>query len=192
MVLGRGVGKSIKNVNTPASRKRRFSLKDIDVILLSRWAKIIENHYSKAMDIEWAKDGMTGKMYIVQARPETVQSRVIGTELITYSLQDLTPPEPLVRGTSIGQGILHGEICVVNNIESLKDFRSGCILVTEITDPDWVPIMRKAAGIITDHGGRTCHAAIVSRELGIPAIGKKISKSIRSNRKDSEYFSSKI
>jgi pyruvate,water dikinase len=183
MILGRGVGKTTKNVNTPASRKRRFSLKDVDVILLSRWAKIIEKHYSKAMDIEWAKDGMTGKIYIVQARPETVQSRVSGTELITYSLQEPNPPEPLVRGTSIGQGILHGEVCVVHNVESLKDFRPGCILVTEITDPDWVSIMRKAAAIITDHGGRTCHAAIVSRELGIPAIGKQKSSidSLESN-----------
>ena len=174
MVLGRGVGRTTNNVNTPASRRRRFSLKDVDVLRLSRWAKIIEKHYSKAMDIEWAKDGMTGQIYIVQARPETVQTRVSGTELINYSLQQdqITLPAPVVQGTSIGQGILHGEICVIHNVESLKKFRSGCILVTEITDPDWVPIMRKAAGIITDHGGRTCHAAIVSRELGIPAIGK--------------------
>lgn len=171
MVLGRGVGRTTNNVNTPASRRRRFSLKDADVLLLSRWAKIIENHYSKAMDIEWAKDGMTGKIYIVQARPETVQTRVSGTELINYSLQDqVALPTPVVQGASIGQAILHGEVCVINNVENLKKFRSGCILVTEITDPDWVPIMRKAAGIITDHGGRTCHAAIVSRELGIPAI----------------------
>ena len=180
MIFARGAGATTKNIDTPASRKRRFSLHDEDVIVLAKWAKTIEQHYSSCrnkptpMDIEWAKDGRTGKMYIVQARPETVQSRSSNVELVSYALTDPTPPKPLVEGTSVGQKIVHGEVCVINDVHELSDFRPGCILVSEITDPDWVPIMRQAAGIITDHGGRTCHAAIVSRELGVPAVGELI------------------
>jgi pyruvate,water dikinase len=92
--------------------------------------------------------------------------------MVSYSLTEANPPKPLVTGTSVGQKIIHGEVCVVNDVHELAGFRPGCILVSEITDPDWVPIMKQAAGIVTDHGGRTCHAAIVSRELGIPAVGE--------------------
>jgi pyruvate,water dikinase len=178
MIFARGAGMTTRNIDTPASRRRRFSLHDEDVILLSKWAKTIEQHYSlrrktpSPMDIEWAKDGRTGKLYIVQARPETVQARTSKVEMTTYALSETNLPKPIVGGTSVGQKIVHGEVCVINDVHELEQFRPGCILVSEITDPDWVPIMRQAAGIITDHGGRTCHAAIVSRELGIPAIGE--------------------
>jgi len=176
MLFARDAGKTTKNIDTPASRRRRFSLHDEDVLLLAKWAKIIEEHYSvrrnisSPMDIEFAKDGRTGKLYIVQARPETVQTRSNSVEMISYALIDANPPKSLIEGTSVGQKIIHGEVCVVSDVNELSSFRPGCILVSEITDPDWVPIMRQAAGIVTDHGGRTCHAAIVSRELGIPAI----------------------
>lgn len=120
------------------------------------------------MDIEWAKNGDTGRLYIVQARPETVQSRKAAGTLKSYTLKE--EGEPLLRGISIGQAIAAGEACVIESTEEIDRFKEGTILVTEMTDPDWVPIMKKAAGIVTDAGGRTCHAAIVSRELGIPAV----------------------
>lgn len=176
MIFSRGAGTTVKNLDTPKSRRRRFCLHDEDVITLAKWSKKIEEHYSACrgiktpMDIEWAKDGRTGKLYIVQARPETVQSQTDAAEMVTYKLTQHSPPEPLITGTSVGQKILHGEVCVIHDVHDLASFRPGCILVSEITDPDWVPIMRQSAGIVTDHGGRTCHAAIVSRELGVPAI----------------------
>ena len=177
MIFARGAGVTTKNVSTPKSRRSKFSLNDDDVLTLARWGKKIEEHYSARrgvptpMDIEWAKD-VNGHLFIVQARPETVQSRGNSAELVSYSLVEKNPPKPLIEGTAVGQRILHGEVCVVTTIEEIENFRPGCILVSEITDPDWVPIMRQAAGIVTDHGGRTCHAAIVSRELGVPAVGK--------------------
>jgi pyruvate,water dikinase len=176
MIFARGAGKTTRNIDTPLSRRRRFSLRDEDVIVLAKWAKAIEAHYSSCrkmptpMDIEWAKDGRTGEIFIVQARPETVQARSSNLEMVSYSLTEASPPDPIIEGTSVGQKIIHSEICVVTDVHDLQKFRPGCILVSEITDPDWVPIMRQAAGIVTDHGGRTCHAAIVSRELGIPAV----------------------
>ena len=177
MILTRGAGATVKNIDTPKSRRRRFCLHDEDVVLLAKWAKTIEEHYSKCrgtatpMDIEWAKDGRTGKLYVVQARPETVQSQISAAQMIEYKLAEPSRvPEPLVTGTSVGQKIIHGEVCILHDVHDLNKFRPGCILVSEITDPDWVPIMKQAAGIITDHGGRTCHAAIVSRELGVPAV----------------------
>lgn len=143
MIFARGAGKTTRNIDTPASRKRRFSLHDEDVLLLAKWAKIIEEHYSRCrktptpMDIEFAKDGMTGKMYIVQARPETVQARSNKLQLVSYSLTEEIEDKPLVEGTSVGQKIIHGEVCVINDVHELKNFRPGSILVTEITDPDW-------------------------------------------------------
>src|SRR5690606_15252650 len=122
----------------------------------------------KAMDIEWAKDGETGKLFIVQARPETVQSQIRGNVLRNYSLSEYS--DVLVSGISIGQSIAIGRVCLIKNVEDIDQFEDGSILVTGMTDPDWVPIMKRAAGIVTDYGGRTCHAAIVSRELGVPAI----------------------
>lgn len=176
MILTRGAGATVKNIDTPKSRRRRFCLHDEDVVLLAKWAKTIEEHYTQhrgtatPMDIEWAKDGRTGKLFIVQARPETVQSQISAAQMVEFKLTETNPPKPLVTGSSVGQNIIHGEICVIHDVHDLTSFRPGCILVSEITDPDWVPIMKQAAGIVTDHGGRTCHAAIVSRELGVPAV----------------------
>ena len=176
MIFACGAGATVKNIVTPKSRRRRFCIHDEDAITLAKWAKQIEDHYTVCrgvktpMDIEWAKDGRTGNLYIVQARPETVQSQVNGTEMVEYKLSEENLSEPLICGTSVGHKILHGEVCVIHDVHDLKTFRPGCILVSEITDPDWVPIMKQAAGIITDHGGRTCHAAIVSRELGVAAV----------------------
>ena len=138
MILARGAGATTKNIETPSSRKRRFSLHDEDVLLLAKWAKTIEEHYSKCrnvstpMDIEWAKDGKTGQLFIVQARPETVQARTSSVEMVTYSLTESNLPRPLIEGTSVGQKIIHGEVCVINDVHELSDFRAGCILVSEI------------------------------------------------------------
>jgi pyruvate,water dikinase len=173
--FSRAAGHSVKNVDTSLSRRRRFCIHDEDAITLATWAKQIEEHYSNLrgkhtpMDIEWAKDGRTGKLYIVQARPETVESQKNVNEMVQYELTN-PPPEPIITGTSVGHKILHGEVCIIRDTHDLELFRPGCILVSEITDPDWVPVMKAAVGIVTDHGGRTCHAAIVSRELGVPAV----------------------
>ncbi|MCB9703958.1 MAG: phosphoenolpyruvate synthase [Myxococcales bacterium] len=175
MVFASGGSQTTRNLDTPQGKRDRFALEDNDILTLARWAALIERHYSERagkptpMDIEWAKDGVSGKLYILQARPETVQSRRRGAaEMVSYVLEDRA--EPIVLGRSVGGAIVSGEVCVIRHPDEIDRFRPGSILVAEITDPDWVPIMRQAAGIITDHGGRTCHAAIVSRELGIPAV----------------------
>ena len=175
LVFARGAGQTTRNLTTPKSKRDRFALSDEDVLILAGWGAMIERHYSARagkptpMDIEWALDGRTGDLYVVQARPETVQSQQQGSvELVHYVLEDSAVA--LVEGRSVGDAIVHGEVCVIRQAEDIANFRPGSILVAEITDPDWVPIMRQAAGIVTDHGGRTCHAAIVSRELGIPAV----------------------
>jgi pyruvate,water dikinase len=176
MIFARGARHSTRNIETPRSRRERFALEDDEILTLARWGAAIEAHYSKKagkpvpMDIEWAKDGETGALYIVQARPETIHSqRAASAGIVTYTLEE-PPPPPIVAGRSVGAAIVAGPVCVIKRAEDLASFVPGAILVAEITDPDWVPIMRQAAGIITDHGGRTCHAAIVSRELGIPAV----------------------
>jgi pyruvate, water dikinase len=129
----------------------------------------IERHYGCAMDMEWAKDGETGELYIVQARPETVQSQAeAGGALKSYSVGEHGPT--LLKGLSIGEAVVAGRVCLIESAKEIDRFEEGAILVTGNTDPDWVPIMKKAAAIVTDHGGRTSHAAIVSRELGLPAI----------------------
>jgi pyruvate, water dikinase len=135
---------------------------------LARWAVAIEDHYGRPMDIEWARDGETGELYIVQARPETVQSRREAGALKTYSISE--KGERLVTGHSIGDAIAAGKVCRLASADEIDRFVDGGVLVTGMTDPDWVPIMKRAAAIVTDHGGRTSHAAIVSRELGLPAI----------------------
>ena len=143
MIFARGPGKTTRNMETTRAKSNRFSLGDDDVMLLARWGVLIEQHYSEIngkatpMDIEWAKDGSTNKLYIVQARPETVQARASVTEIVTYALSDINLPDPLVEGASVGQKIVHGEVCVINHAEDLKQFRPGCILVSQITDPDW-------------------------------------------------------
>ncbi|MBS3803208.1 MAG: phosphoenolpyruvate synthase [Oleiphilaceae bacterium] len=143
-------------------------LSDTEICQLARWAKAIETHYDRPMDMEWARDGETGEIFIVQARPETVESRKEAQELKTFSIGK--KGELLVSGLSIGSAIAVGKACVLESASDIDRFEEGAVLVTTMTDPDWVPIMKKAVGLVTDHGGRTSHAAIVSRELGLPAI----------------------
>ena len=156
--------------NVPTSRAERgaFVLNDADTLTLARWACVIENHYGRAMDMEWAKDGETGEMFIVQARPETVQSRKEASAFKSYRIT--SKGRKLVTGLSIGDAVVAGRVCLIESPHDIGRFIDGAILVTRATDPDWVPIMKRAAAIVTDHGGRTSHAAIVSRELGLPAV----------------------
>ncbi|KAG9252373.1 uncharacterized protein F5Z01DRAFT_224770 [Emericellopsis atlantica] len=157
-----------RTVPTSKAERAMFVLEDAEILQLSRWACIIEKHYGCPMDIEWAKDGVTGDLYIVQARPETVRSRDDTAVLKTYNVQ--TKGRVLVTGSSVGDAAVSGNLCLIESVEDMDSFVKGSILVTRVTDPDWVPLMKSAAAIITDHGGRTSHAAIVSRELGLPAI----------------------
>ena len=154
--------------DTTEDERSSFVLTDQEVLKLARWAVLIEQHYACPMDMEWAKDGKTGRLYIVQARPETVQSRRVSGELKTYKLKK--KGEHLVSGLAVGDAIGTGKVCHLDGPEEIERFKAGEVLVTKITDPDWVPIMKRASAIVTDHGGRTSHAAIVSRELGLPAI----------------------
>ncbi len=169
-----GGGKLVKNVPVPAGDRARFALTDDEVLTLARWACLIEDHYSglrgapTPMDIEWAKDGRTGELFIVQARPETVQSRRLTDAMEVFHLRERSAV--LVSGRSVGEKIAVGPVRVIKSAEFIDQFREGEVLVTDKTDPDWEPIMKKAAAIVTNRGGRTCHAAIVSRELGVPAI----------------------
>ena len=164
----------IKDIETTEEERMRYSLSDDDVLTLAKWAVSIENHYSKRnnrytpMDVEWAKDGKTGQLFVVQARPETVQSRKNLSVLETYKLKE--KGKVLVEGIAVGSKIASGVVRVIDTPEKMDEFKDGEILVTDMTDPDWEPIMKKAAAIITNRGGRTCHAAIISRELGVPAI----------------------
>ncbi len=157
-------------VNVPTSKVERasFVLSDDEILTLARWAAAIEKHYGQPMDMEWAKDGESGKMFIVQARPETVQSRRAAAAFKRYVVSE--KGKTLVTGLAIGEAVVTGKACIIDNPKDIDRFVDGAILVAETTDPDWVPIMRRAAAIVTDHGGRTSHAAIVSRELGVPAI----------------------
>jgi pyruvate,water dikinase len=155
----------------------QFSLTDEEVLQLADAAVVIEDHYSKLkgsfcpMDIEWAKDGKNNKLYIVQARPETVHTmRIKGHEIVDYAIKNKKEAKVIVEGQSIGQLVAQGKACIIRNVKDIEKMRKGDVLITRITDPDWVPIMKQAAAIVTESGGRTCHAAIVSRELGIPAI----------------------
>ncbi|MGF6978332.1 pyruvate,water dikinase [Paraburkholderia sp. JPY465] len=157
-----------KNVPTSKAERAAFVLDDAEILSLSRSACAIEAHYGRPMDIEWAKDGATGEMFIVQARPETVQSRREASSVRNYRLREAG--RRLLRGVSVGEAIAAGAVCVIEHPSDMHRFVDGAVLVTPTTDPDWVPVMRRAAAIITDHGGRTSHAAIVSRELGLPAI----------------------
>jgi pyruvate,water dikinase len=168
LIYATGGSATTKNINTSREERQSYVLSDDEIVHLARWAGTIEQHYAKPMDMEWAKDGDTGDLFIVQARPETVQSRKDTASLKTYTLKE--QGKRLVSGLSIGAAITAGKVCVIKSPEDSDQFEDEAILVTEITDPDWGPIMQRAKGIITDHGGRTSHAAIVSRELGIPAI----------------------
>jgi pyruvate,water dikinase len=157
-----------RNVPTSKAERAAYVLSDQEILTLARWACAIERHYGRPMDIEWAKDGATGELNIVQARPETVQSRREASSIKTYRL--VRAGERLLAGVAVGEAIAAGTVCVVDHPRRAEHFVDGSILVTRTTDPDWVPLMRRAAAIVTDHGGRTSHAAIVSRELGLPAI----------------------
>jgi pyruvate,water dikinase len=168
MIYASESGKSTRTVPTSKVERASYVLSDSEIVKLARWACIIENHYGCPMDIEWAKDGQTEALYIVQARPETVQSRKEAGTLRSYSLSD--KGKVLVTGLSIGDAAVSGRVCILDSAKDIDSFVDGAILVTENTDPDWVPIMKRAAAIVTDRGGRTSHAAIVSRELGLPAI----------------------
>ncbi|KPQ33711.1 MAG: phosphoenolpyruvate synthase [Phormidesmis priestleyi Ana] len=159
---------TVNTINTSGKERNAFVLSDDEILELARWAVLIEAHYGCPMDMEWAKDGDTGELFIVQARPETVQSQQSAGLLKTYKLKE--SGSVLATGLSIGSAIATGKVCRVLSAQDIDQVEEGSILVTEMTDPDWVPVMKKVAGIVTDYGGRTCHAAIVSRELGIPAV----------------------
>ncbi|MCB1080602.1 MAG: phosphoenolpyruvate synthase, partial [Chlamydiia bacterium] len=168
MVYGKSGLFPTKNTETTQEERETFCLSEEEVLTLARWGVIIENHYQKPMDIEWAKDGKTGELFIVQARPETVQSQRKNGDFHTYTLKG--KGDELTYGLAIGEAIVSGKAQVIKEVDQIETFVEGSILVTPMTDPDWVPIMKRAKGIITDQGGRTSHAAIVSRELGVPAI----------------------
>ena len=168
MVYSRGSSARTRTIDTTRREREALVLDDADILQLARWAVIVAKHYQRPMDMEWAKDGATGELFLVQARPETVQA---GKSVSAFVVNRLTGEGPLLlRGSAIGEGIASGEVCVIRDPSEIARFRDGAILVTEMTDPDWVPIMSRAAGIITEHGGTTSHAAIVSRELGKPAV----------------------
>lgn len=161
-------GLSVATVDVDEREQQQFSISDQEVIELARQAVIIEQHYGRPMDIEWAKDGDDGKLYIVQARPETVKSRQTSTKVERYLLKQRS--EVLCEGRSIGQKIGQGPVRLINDISQMDQVEAGDVLVTDMTDPDWEPVMKRAAAIVTNRGGRTCHAAIIARELGIPAV----------------------
>ncbi|MGB7895546.1 MAG: phosphoenolpyruvate synthase, partial [Microcoleus sp.] len=169
-----GGSKYTKNVSVIAAEKNKFAIQDDEILQLAKWAVVIEEHYSKVrgtytpMDIEWAKDGNTGELFIVQARPETVQSQKSAKVLRNYKLQGTSAV--LAKGRAVGESIGQGKARVILDVHRIAEFQSGEVLVTNKTDPDWEPIMKKASAIVTNSGGRTCHAAIIAREMGIPAI----------------------
>ncbi|HEX7704638.1 MAG TPA: phosphoenolpyruvate synthase [Kofleriaceae bacterium] len=174
LVYDVGGGKMVKNVPVAVEDRNRFALTDDEILTLARWGCEIEAHYTKQrghdspMDIEWAKDGVSNELFIVQARPETVVSRKPRGIVETYRLTETGTP--LVKGRSVGDKIASGPVRVIRDAQFLQQFNAGEVLVTDKTDPDWEPIMKRAAAIVTNRGGRTCHAAIVSRELGLPAV----------------------
>jgi pyruvate,water dikinase len=168
MVYSDKPGERVRIEETPADDRHRFCITDADVEELSRQALVIEKHYGRPMDVEWAKDGNTGKLYIVQARPETVKSRSHATTLERFQLNEKS--KVLTQGRSIGQKIGSGKARVIKSLADMNKVQPGDVLVADMTDPDWEPVMKRAAAIVTNRGGRTCHAAIIARELGVPAV----------------------
>jgi len=158
----------VKEANVPLKDQFKFSLTDEEILTLAKWAVIIEKHYNYPQDIEWAKDGKTGQLFIVQSRPETVHAAKKVKVYTEYQIK--TKKAPILTGIAIGNKIGQGKVHVIEDVSRINEFQKGEILVTRMTDPDWVPIMRIASAIVTDEGGKTCHAAIIGRELGIPAI----------------------
>jgi len=168
MVYTKGGAHTTKNTDTSNEERKSFVLTDDEILELANWAAVIEKHYEKPMDMEWAKDGQTGELFIIQARPETVQSQKKAGVLKTYTLKQ--KGQTITEGLAIGQAISAGKVQNIKSAEQINRFEDDSILVAGMTNPDWVPIMKRAAGIVTGHGGRTSHAAIVSREPGIPAV----------------------
>ncbi|WP_242107520.1 phosphoenolpyruvate synthase [Luteimonas aquatica] len=168
MVYSDKPGERVRNEDTPAELRGKFSISDEDVHELSRQALIIEKHYGRPMDVEWAKDGVSGKLFIVQARPETVKSRAKATQIERFQLEKRG--EVVAEGRAIGQKIGSGVARVVRSLDDMSRVQPGDVLVADMTDPDWEPVMKRAAAIVTNRGGRTCHAAIIARELGVPAV----------------------
>ena len=168
MVYSDKPGERVRNEDTPAELRNAFSITDEDVQELSRQALTIEEHYGRPMDIEWAKDGITGKLFVVQARPETVKSRAHATQIERYSLGHRG--EVVCEGRSIGHKIGSGVARVVRSLADMNQVQPGDVLIADMTDPDWEPVMKRASAIVTNRGGRTCHAAIIARELGVPAV----------------------
>jgi pyruvate,water dikinase len=174
MIYETGGNKLTKNVEVPQGDRDQYCINDEEILQLARWACIIEDHYTQVrgmdtpMDIEWAKDGVTGELYIVQARPETVQSQKSANIIKTYELKEHSTV--LATGRSVGAAIGQGKAQVIHNVSQINQFRPGEVLITNRTDPDWEPIMKQASAIVTNQGGKTCHAAIIAREMGIPAI----------------------
>ena len=169
MVFGKSdkAGKSTKVLDVPENERHAFSLTDAEVLELARYAVAIERHYGRPMDIEWGKDGADGRIYVLQARPETVKSRTRDVEE-RYALKGSS--RSLVSGRAIGHKIGSGAVRVVKDASQMDRVKKGDVLVTDMTDPNWEPVMKLAAAIVTNRGGRTCHAAIIARELGIPAV----------------------
>ena len=162
-------GKLVKTTDVPTEQRNRYSLSDADVEQLARYALVIEEHYGRPMDIEWGKDGTDGQLYILQARPETVKSQQQGKAEQRYKLNWARAPV-LAEGRAIGQKIGTGPVRLVHSISEMDKVQAGDVLVTDMTDPNWEPVMKRASAIVTNRGGRTCHAAIIARELGIPAV----------------------
>ena len=173
--MGAGDARPVRNLEVPEAERQCFALTDAEILILARWACRIERHYSlrrgtpTPMDIEWAKDGVSGELFILQARPETVQSRQSGAVLRSWHLQP-HQAEQITSGRAIGASVSQGRARVINDPSQIQRFEEGDLLVTVRTDPDWEPILKKASGVVTDQGGRTCHAAIIAREMGITAI----------------------
>ncbi len=161
-------GKLVKTVDVPVEQRNRYSLTDADVEQLARYALVIEEHYGRPMDIEWGKDGTDGQIYILQARPETVKSQSAGKTEVRYKVKG--KGAVLASGRAIGQKVGTGPVRLVHNIGEMDKVQPGDVLVTDMTDPNWEPVMKRASAIVTNRGGRTCHAAIIARELGIPAV----------------------
>ncbi len=164
----KATGKLVKTVDVPTELRNRYSLTDADVEQLAHYAMVIEAHYGRPMDIEWGKDGTDGQLYILQARPETVKSQAKGQAELRYKLKGHSTV--LAEGRAIGQKIGTGPVRLVHNISEMDKVQPGDVLVTDMTDPNWEPVMKRASAIVTNRGGRTCHAAIIARELGIPAV----------------------
>jgi pyruvate, water dikinase len=168
MVYSDAPGERVRNEDTPAELRNAFSISDADVQELSKQALTIEEHYGRPMDIEWAKDGITGKLFVVQARPETVKSRAHATQIERYSLN--RRGDVVCEGRAIGHKIGSGAARVVRSLADMSRVQPGDVLIADMTDPDWEPVMKRASAIVTNRGGRTCHAAIIARELGVPAV----------------------